>query len=215
MDPQTVPPVAAAVAAVACFPRVVDPQQFAAHRPALLRFAMAKLRNQAHAEDAVQETLLAALHAYERFSGRSSLRTWLTSILKHKIVDCMRASGREQALDDGEDAGAGEDGEIADAAFAGGSAVAADWADPEHVLARKRFVDTLEGAMASLPKTAARAFLLREVMGLDIAEISRELSISVSHCGVMLHRIRAALRARLESEIREVGIISRAGGAHA
>src|SRR5919201_6303972 len=73
-------------------------------RPYLLRYASLELRNREQAEDAVQETLLAALAAEASFAGRSNLRTWLTGILKHKIVDTIRRSSRERPLEgaDGE-----------------------------------------------------------------------------------------------------------------
>ena len=70
-----------------------------AERPYLLRYASLQLRNREAAEDAVQETLLAALAAEKSFAGRSQLRTWLTGILKHKIVDAIRRSSREQPLE--------------------------------------------------------------------------------------------------------------------
>src|SRR6185312_10752133 len=70
--------------------------QVEALRPYLLRFASLQLRNREAAEDAVQETLLAALAAEKSFAARSNLRTWLTGILKHKIVDAMRRSARER-----------------------------------------------------------------------------------------------------------------------
>jgi RNA polymerase sigma-70 factor (ECF subfamily) len=68
-------------------------------RPQLLRFAMLRLRNAEEAEDVVQETLLAALEGIGRFRGGSSLRTWVTGILQHKIVDRMRAAAREEPLE--------------------------------------------------------------------------------------------------------------------
>ena len=70
--------------------------QLEAQRPYLLRYASMQLRNSDAAEDAVQETLLAALAAEGSFAGRSNLRTWLTGILKHKIVDTIRRSSRER-----------------------------------------------------------------------------------------------------------------------
>src|SRR5258706_14736786 len=68
-------------------------------RPYLLRYASLQLRNREAAEDAVQETLLAALAAQKSFAGRSQVRTWLTGILKHKIVDSIRRSRREKPLE--------------------------------------------------------------------------------------------------------------------
>src|SRR5215831_4185186 len=69
--------------------------QIEAERAYLLRYASLQLRDRAAAEDAVQETLVAALAGEASFGGRSNLRTWLTGILKHKIVDTIRKSSRE------------------------------------------------------------------------------------------------------------------------
>src|SRR2546429_8071227 len=68
-------------------------------RPYLLRYASLELRSREAAEDAVQETLLAALAAEASFAGRSNLRTWLTGILKHKIVDAIRRASRERPVE--------------------------------------------------------------------------------------------------------------------
>jgi DNA-directed RNA polymerase specialized sigma24 family protein len=75
-------------------------EQLAAHRDYLFRFALVHLRDPARAEDAVQETLLAAMESRSAFSGRAQLRTWLTGILKHKIVDVFRRQSREAPLED-------------------------------------------------------------------------------------------------------------------
>src|SRR5687767_11825212 len=72
-------------------------------RPYLLRYAALELRNPESAEDCVQEALLAALSAEASFEGRSNLRTWLTGILKHKIVDAIRRASRERPVEDMED----------------------------------------------------------------------------------------------------------------
>src|SRR5882672_12666702 len=66
-----------------------------AERAYLLRYASLQLRDRHAAEDAVQETLLAGLAGEAGFGGRSNLRTWLTGILKHKIIDAIRRSTRE------------------------------------------------------------------------------------------------------------------------
>jgi DNA-directed RNA polymerase specialized sigma24 family protein len=70
-------------------------QQVASHRDYLLRFARLQLRNETWAEDAVSETLLAALSKPLSFASRSQLKTWLVGILKHKIIDALRHHGRE------------------------------------------------------------------------------------------------------------------------
>src|SRR6266404_4206918 len=68
------------------------------HRGYLLRVAVLQLRDSDLAEDVVQDTLVAALQGAKGFSGRSSLKTWLTGILKHKIVDAIRRKKREPAF---------------------------------------------------------------------------------------------------------------------
>ena len=76
-----------------------SPEQWVSqHGDYLFRFAMVKLRDEPSAEDAVQETLLAALQANKSFCGDSSERTWLVGILKHKIVDLIRKKVREPTL---------------------------------------------------------------------------------------------------------------------
>src|SRR5471032_1287746 len=69
-------------------------RQLEVMRPLLVRFAVLQLRNQALAEDAVQDALIAVLEKPERFAGQSSLRTYVTGILKFKIIDNLRATTR-------------------------------------------------------------------------------------------------------------------------
>ncbi len=174
----------------------LDAQDLAGHRPQLLKYAMLQLRNHAQAEDAVQETLVAALRGAQSFAGGSSVRTWLIGILKHKIVDSIRKTSREQSLDqyeaspDDMDALFRPDGHYADKP--------ADWGDPEEALSRRRFFEILEQCMDSLPKATAQAFAMREIMGLDTKEICESLVITNSNCWVLLHRARMRLRECLE-----------------
>src|SRR5476649_408043 len=74
-------------------------RQLEVMRPLLVRFAQLQIRNQALAEDAVQDALIAVLEKPERFAGQSSLRTYVTGILKFKIIDCLRATTRERQID--------------------------------------------------------------------------------------------------------------------
>jgi RNA polymerase sigma-70 factor (ECF subfamily) len=62
-------------------------QQLVEHQNYLMRFARLQLRNDTWAEDAVSETVLAALAKPQAFGNRSQLKTWLVGILKHKIID--------------------------------------------------------------------------------------------------------------------------------
>jgi DNA-directed RNA polymerase specialized sigma24 family protein len=70
----------------------------------LLRFARLQLRNDAWAEDAVSETIPAALSNPQSFANRSQLKTWLVGILKHKVIDILRQRQREVSFqeDDGD-----------------------------------------------------------------------------------------------------------------
>jgi len=173
------------------------------HRPQLLKYAMLQLRNPAQAEDAVQETLIAALGGLERFAGGSAVRTWLIGILKHKIVDSIRKSSREQSIDRFESSLEDMDGLFKpDGHFADKPA---DWGDPEAALSRGRFFEVLQECMDSLPKNTARVFAMREVMGLETEEICASLAITSSNCWVLLYRARMRLRECLEKNWIEAG----------
>ena len=163
-------------------------------RPYLLRYASLQLRDSAAAEDAVQEALLAALAGEANFAGRANLRTWLTGILKHKIVDTIRRQSRERAAADLELGG--DDGEF-DGLFdrRGHWEETPDaWEQPEGALGQKQFLAALEACLRALPERTARVFMMREHLGLETSEICKELGITSTHCWVMLHRARMALR---------------------
>jgi RNA polymerase sigma-70 factor (ECF subfamily) len=167
-------------------------------RPYLLRYATLQLRDSAAAEDAVQEALLAALAGNARFAGRSNLRTWLTGILKHKIVDTIRRQSRERPASELEPEG--EAGEF-DALFdrRGHWQEAPDaWEQPESALGQKQFLAALEACLRGLPQRTAQAFMMREHLGFETQEICKELGITPTHLWVMLYRARMALRQCLQ-----------------
>ena len=164
-------------------------------RPYLLRYASLQLRNREAAEDAVQETLVAALAAERGFAGRSNLRTWATGILKHKIVDAIRRSSRERPLEHGDEATADDLDALFDAT---GHWREAPQAWPEQALEDKQFIAALEKCLAMLPARTGQVFLMREHLGVDTGEICKELGITPTHCWVLLYRARMALRECLE-----------------
>jgi len=170
--------------------------QLERQRPYLLRFAALQLRDPNAAEDAVQETLVAALAGEANFAGRSNLRTWLTGILKHKIIDSIRRAAREPT------AGAELDDEAAfDQLFRANGHWKnrpAPWDEPHGALEQKQFLGVLEQCLARLPEKTARVFMLREHLGLDTGEICKELGITPTHCWVLLYRARMALRSCLD-----------------
>ena len=173
--------------------------QIEGQRAYLLRFASLQLRNADAAEDAVQETLLAALAGESAYRGQSNLRTWLTGILKHKIVDAIRRSSREMA------AGAfDDDPEIEALGYkfkdnGHWQERPAAWTDPDSALEQKQFFAVLEQCLKALPARTAQAFLMREHLGLETAEICKELGVTATHCWVLLYRARMALRQCLEA----------------
>jgi len=166
--------------------------QVAAHRPMLAQTARRMLRNDAWAEDAVSETLVAALENPDAFSGRSRLRTWLVAILKHKAIDQVRAHTRERQLDRVHDDGVGE----ADGAEGTRAVVdaIAQWDDPQECLSRVQFVAQLEACLKTLSPRQRQVFLLHDGMEKETAEICDELGITANHLGVVLHRARHRLR---------------------
>jgi RNA polymerase sigma-70 factor (TIGR02943 family) len=179
-------------------------QDFTEHvvamRPLLVRLARQRLRNEAWAEDAVSETLVAALEKPGAFAGRAKARTWLVGILKHKLVDQVRRHTRECQItlhdDDDEERDAFLDLTPAD-----------DAADPQHQLAQRQFVARVDACLQQLPPQQGRAFVLREWLEEETDDVCRELGVTANHLGVMIHRARRKLRATLGPQ--------RLGAAHA
>lgn len=166
-------------------------------RPQLLRFARTQLRNDAWAEDAVSETLLAALEKPHAFAGRSQLKTWLVGVLKHKVVDQLRQHAREATVlvaDDGSDL----DAELFDAQGAWRE-LPADWGDPQASFAQQQFFDVLQACCDHLPPVQARVFMMREWLELDSDTICKALAISATNLWVLLHRARLRLRDCLQT----------------
>lgn len=173
-------------------------RQLEVMRPLLVRFAQLQIRNQALAEDAVQDALIAVLEKPERFNGQSSLRTYVTGILKFKIIDCLRASSRERQIDTAEDQS--EDDAI-DALFKADGHTREQpmaWGDPDATLEQKDFFKVLEICLEKLPAKTARIFMMREWLELETDEICKELAITTSNAWVLLYRARMRLRECLD-----------------
>jgi RNA polymerase sigma-70 factor (ECF subfamily) len=157
------------------------------HGDYLFRYALLRLRDPDLAETLVQETFLAALNSQEKFAGRSSERTWLVGILKHKIIDHFRRSSRERQ----EEEFFNERGYW--------KVEPTDWGiDPSTLVENQEFWRTLKHCVSELPPRTANAFLWREVDGLRSEEICKALDISAPNLWVMLHRARLHLRQCIE-----------------
>jgi RNA polymerase sigma-70 factor (ECF subfamily) len=170
----------------------------------LYRFALSRVKDPSVAEDLVQETFLAALRAFENFKGRSTGRTWLIAILKHKIVDYIRKKIREPSTDkietltDLADSDFNDHGEWQIRPF--------KWAiNPDKIYEQKEFLNVLYRCLAELPERLAEAFMLREMDGLSTEEICKVLEITATNSWVMLYRARMSLRHCIENKWLSAG----------
>lgn len=166
-------------------------------RPYLVRVALSRVRDRDAAEDIVQDTLATAWGSADRFEGRSTLRTWVTGILLHKVTDAFRAIGRQPAAEQ-EMPGHHEDPDFeSDGTW---RAPVDAWSDPALALDCKRFRQELEAQLARLPATQSRAFRMRELEGRDTAEICAALGVTENNLFVLLHRARIALCRSLDRD---------------
>lgn len=182
----------------------VDPNAWVdEHGDFLFRYAVVRLRDEAIAEDCVQETLLSAIQALGSYGGKATERTWLTGILKHKIVDHFRRSVREQPLSDegSEDGNFDEffnrDGRWKDHWHNDFEPV--DWRiSPEAALEQTEFMTTFQRCLGKLPERVAGVFALRELEGLDTTDVCEVLQVSTANFWVIMHRARMGLRRCME-----------------
>ena len=172
-----------------------------ARRADLVRFAALQLRDPALAEDVVQETLIAAMQGAAEFGHRSSVKTWVYSILKRKVIDALRT--RRQEVPVSQLGAAVEDDDGCEGLFDQRGFWATEhrphrWADPEDSLEQQQFWQVFEACLDHLPERTSRVFMMRELLGLEVSEICQELAIVTSNCWVILHRARMGLRRCLD-----------------
>ena len=179
-------------------PQLLNPQHWVdQYGNYLYHFALGRLRNTTDSENAVQETFLAAFKAKDSFSGKSTERTWLIGILKHKIVDSLRKSYREKPVTDLQN-----DTEAINQFFDRQEHFKkqpSQWLPkPDELLEKKEFWKVFYKCSEKLPKLSSDAFLLREVEKMDSKEVCKVLGITPSNLWVLLHRARLHLRQCLE-----------------
>ena len=172
------------------------------HGSALYSFAIVHVNDAQRAEDLVQETLLAALEGKSRFRGSASVRTWLTGILKHKIMDEYRRRGREAALLDTSVDTRADQPPPEDEDFLGNGRwrhPPQTWGDPVRSLSGQRLWIFIERCLERLSPRMARLFVLRELWEMNTKDVCEELSMSPSNLWTTLHRARLNMRRCLES----------------
>lgn len=171
-------------------------------RRSMHRFATLQLGDAQSAEDAVQEALLGAFKNQAAYAGKASLKTWVFAILKHKIADVLRSRQRAQStyVQMGEGDEEADLTELFDVhGHWNGDEQPAKWGSPTSSLEDKQFWRVFELCLDGLPPQQGRAFMMREYIGLEPAEVCAELAITTTNLHVMLHRARLRLRECLEN----------------
>jgi len=163
----------------------------------LLRYAVCKVAGRGEAEDLVQEALLAAWRGRAKFRGLASERSWLTAILKRKIIDHLRRAVRESSIR----TKLPEDRAIDQRFTASGrwKRSPGSWTgdEPTTVLERKEFRDALESCTAKLPGRLRDAFILWHLQEEPTDSVCRSLKMTPGNLWTTLHRARMRLWACL------------------
>lgn len=175
----------------------LNPDQWnLSYREYLLRFALQKVSDYGMAEDLVQETFLSGWNARKKFRGECSEKTWLTGILRNKIIDHYRRNGRRPSI------------LTTDLDSPSLEGTTNSWLDrqpdlrpvnrPESETEKKEFMKDLDQAVDSLPEKMGRAFHMREIEGYSTDEIVRELGITKANLWVLIHRAKQNLGEKLD-----------------
>ena len=167
-----------------------------AHADYLFNFAIGQVRDENTSEDLVQDTFLAAVKAQNSFGGKSSARTWLVGILRHKIYDHLRKTCRERAVR--HDPTPMNNGESWEESALWLHDVAAETQLPSRRIELDEFRANLEAALGKLPPRIAQVFQLYQIEERPNREVCEQLNISESNLWVMLHRARKQLRGLLD-----------------
>jgi len=182
------------------------------HTPSMLRVARGYVPSHEIAEEVVQETWIALLKGIDKFEGRSSLRTWLFSVL----INIAKARGSRERRDADAAIAAYTAGTVDPARFRGAddrypghwrpTDVPAAFPDtPEGAVLGDELVDVARRELDNLPQRQRIVVALRDMLGFESAEVCELLDISTANQRVLLHRGRAAVRQVLEDYLAEVG----------
>src|SRR5579864_1275284 len=149
----------------------------------LYRVARAILRNDAEAEDVMQDAYVRAYQHLADFEGRAKFSTWLTRIAVNEALARSRGHSRFQSLDNSEESKGGVMGSLASAGR-----------NPEESAYDRELGGVLEQAILKLPEDHRLVFMLRDVEGMSTDETAECLNLSPENVKVRLHRARAGLR---------------------
>ena len=191
--------------------RAGDEQAFtglvAQHYGTMLSVARTYVRDRSVAEEVVQETWLGVINGLDRFEGRSSLKTWILSIL----VNQARTRGTREARTTpfaaltSEDQAPSVDPERFrgphEQHTGGWRAFPADWGPADKVLEDRETLRVAMGAIAGLPLTQQTVIRMRDVEGYSSEEVCATLDVSEANQRVLLHRARSRVRSALERHL--------------
>ncbi|OFY49077.1 MAG: hypothetical protein A2W85_16630 [Bacteroidetes bacterium GWF2_41_31] len=168
------------------------------HGDFLFNFAYSRVRYRQVAEDLVQECFLSALKSRQHFRGESSERTWLTAILKRKVIDFYRKQTTKS--DSSEDSFSSPF--IKEGPFQGRwlrERSPKPWSPTadEH-LNQEEFMGVLKVCLDHLPENWRAIFVLRFIEEMESDEICKELGCSASNLWIIIHRTRLKLRECVE-----------------
>ena len=163
----------------------------------LYRTAFALMRNEAEAEDVVQDAVLKAYRKLASFRGDSKFSTWLIAITLNEARARLRRENR--VMIDSLDAQPEERGDFTPAALT-------DWREvPLAALERQEIRELVQSAVAQLPDAYREIVTLRDVEELSVNETAALLGISISLVKVRLHRARMMLHKKLVPHLKQIG----------
>jgi RNA polymerase sigma-70 factor, ECF subfamily len=165
-------------------PVAVSWTEMVSHRTALIRFAQRKLHDPMLAEDVVHDVFEAVISGRAKFGGRCALKSWLTAILKFKIVDLVRQRAGYDSLDAGSD----EDGESPESL-----ALLCPQPQPDEVAEQRQRLDHILTRISALPESLRSVIELRVLQDRSTEDVCRTLDISEDNLFVRLHRARKQL----------------------
>ncbi len=165
----------------------------------LYQYVIKRVKDNHIAKDLVQDTLLSAWKNIENYTGEASVKTWLFTILKNKIIDHYRKSSNRitEELSNTET----EQAIFFDSAdHWHKKAFPMDWGTrTQHSIETKEFYLILTKCKNKLKEIQAAVFNLKYMEDLSSKEICKELNITESNYWVLIHRAKIQLRYCLES----------------
>ncbi len=165
----------------------------------MYRYTLVQVKDSSNAEEIVQSTFFAALQAQHSYAGRSSEKSWLFGILKHKIMDHFREMKKNRSYDlSSQDAGDPLENQYDKSGH--WLQFPKNWDEnPEKVAENTQLSQILSSCIEDLSDKFRDLFVLKEIQGLSSEEICKEFNIKPTNLWVMLHRTRNQLKKCLEA----------------